>query len=170
MRIFNILNRVSYQDFFFIIFLSYLLVGCVHSTKIEEKPISEEIANWELLYTIDSIPPVLIKAMRKITHDDFQIANSTERFRSTDMGDSDSLPTRQMRLLAKDGNKWRLTYIQGGFGKSYIFVEGTVINDSLADLKYAATLFPLENNDSIRKLLNSDQLIPQIIDLHALNK
>ena len=70
----------------------------------------------------------------------------------------DSLPSRQLRLLAKKNDKWRMTYIQGGFGKYYVYIECKIHNDSILDFKIAESLSLIENNDTIDKLLSEHKL------------
>ena len=137
-----------------ILILLILLISCSQ----KEKNINVSTADkWIEFKTNESIPKPLYLALSKLDNVDFKIANSNERFNATDLL-IDSLPSRQLRLLAKKNDKWRMTYIQGGFGKYYVYIECKIHNDSILDFKIAESLSLIENNDTIDKLLSEHKL------------
>ncbi len=116
--------------------------------------------NWTVYTTKDSIPELLKETLININKGNFWVANPDERFNATD-NLIDSLPRQKLSLLSKKGNKWRLTYIQGGFAKYYVFTQFEIKNDSIYDLQIAESIFILENNDSIDKYLDEKKLKPK---------
>src|SRR5690554_5861985 len=83
----------------------------------------------------------------------------------TDVIINDSVPTRQLRLLSRKNNIWRIAYVQGGFGKHYVYAECKIINDSISDFKISQTNLRLENNDSIDKYLADKKLEPKKVKI-----
>src|SRR5690606_3924073 len=81
---------------------------------------SEE--QWIVYNTKDSIPKVLNDALLHLHKGNFALANPNERYNATD-NIIDSLPRQQLSLISKKGEQWRLTYVQGGFGKYNVFVH-----------------------------------------------
>jgi hypothetical protein len=133
-----------------ILFLTLiLLISC--SDKKSESTNSEVKLEqtWTEFNTKDSIPALLSLTLKKVLKNDFEIANLNEKFNKTDVIIYNSSPTRQLRLLSRKNNIWRMTYVQGGFGKHYVYAECKIINDSISDFKICQTVLKLENNDSI---------------------
>ena len=140
-----------------------LLISCSDKRTEQKKPMNEFSENWTEFRTKDSIPKLLNVFLKKINNENFEIANPNERFNSTDI--IDSFPRRQLSLLSKKGNSWRLTFIKGGFGKHYVYTECTIKNDSITDFRIAKSLLNLKNNDSIDKYLLNKKLKPTKIKL-----
>ena len=132
--------------------------------KDEQLTVTKSDKNWTDFNTKDSIPSLLNKTLNGINKGDFELANPNERFNSTDVI-LDSLPKQKMSLLSKKGNKWRLTYIQGGFGKYYVYVQCKIKNDSIYDLEIAESILKLDNNDSIDKYLKDKELKPTTLKI-----
>ena len=102
-----------------------IVLAFISCSKKEEKKtnISKiENSNWTLYNSKDSIPEQLNQVLMAI-NGETKIANSSEKFEATDNILNDSLPRRQLRLLARNKNEWRMSYIQGGIGKSYVYLE-----------------------------------------------
>ncbi|CAN5275981.1 hypothetical protein BH23BAC2_BH23BAC2_10680 [soil metagenome] len=148
-----------------------ILVSCSNGKK-EEKTDSrtgQKIAtnnseeNWTDL-TKDSIPESLNEALINFNKGNFELANPNDRYNATDII-VDSLPRQKLSLLSKKGNKWRLTYVQGGFAKYYVYTQCEIRNDSVYDLKIAKSVLILENNDSIDKYLSEKKLEPKNVKI-----
>lgn len=149
-----------------------ILVSCSNGKK-EEKTDSrtgQKIAtnnseeNWTDLNTKDSIPESLNEALINFNKGNFELANPNDRYNATDII-VDSLPRQKLSLLSKKGNKWRLTYVQGGFAKYYVYTQCEIRNDSVYDLKIAKSVLILENNDSIDKYLSEKKLEPKNVKI-----
>ena len=123
---------------------------------------SEE--QWIVYNTKDSIPKVLNDALLHLHKGNFALANPNESYNATD-NIIDSLPRQQLSLISKKGEQWRLTYVQGGFGKYNVFVHCEIKNDSIYNLVAAQSLLPLNNNDSIDKYLAGNELIPKYVQV-----
>ncbi len=119
--------------------------------------INQSEENWTDFDTKDSIPKVLSEALLNITNGHFELADPNERYNATDVI-IDSLPRQKLSLLSRKGNDWRLTYIQGGFGKYYVYAQCRIRNDSIYDLRMAESIIILENNDSIDKYMLEKKL------------
>ena len=142
-----------------------LSISC-EDKRTERKNSTRELAeNWTEFNTKDSIPELLTLTLRKMLNDDFEIANPNENFNKTDVIINDSIPTRQLRLLSSKNNFWRITYIQGGFGKYYVYAECKIKNDSISDFKFSQSNLKLESNDSIDKYLSEKKLEPRKVKI-----
>lgn len=140
--------------------LLILLFGCSDKNSESKKHAAEVEKNWIEFDTKDAIPELLILTLKQLRDNDFQIANPNENFNKTDVIIDDLLPSRQLRLLAKKNDFWRISYIQGGIGKHYVYAECKITNDSISDFKITETLLKVENNDSIDKYLANNKLVP----------
>ena len=109
--------------------------------------------NWTDFDTKDSIPELLTLTLKKVLKNNFVIANPNEEFNRTDVIINDSIPTRQLRLLSRKNDIWRISYVQGGFGKHYVYAECKILSDSITDFKISQTNLKLINNDSIDKYI-----------------
>lgn len=133
-------------------------MSCSQKGKNSKNLNPENSENWTEYRTKDSIPELLKLVLQKINKDNFKIADFNREFEMTDVIMSDTLPTRQLRLLARKNNDWRLSYIQGGFGKHYVYAECKIENDSIFNFKIVESNLQLENNDSIDKLLKEKKI------------
>lgn len=138
-----------------------LLISCSDKKAEPQKTVTELEKNWAEFKTKDSIPKLLTLTLKKVLKNDFEIANPNEEFNRTDVIINDSIPTRQLRMLSRKSNTWRISYIQGGFAKHY----GNIINDSISDFRISQTNLKLENNDSIDKYLADKKLIPKKVEI-----
>lgn len=138
-----------------------LLISCSDKKAEPQKTVTELEKNWAEFKTKDSIPKLLTLTLKKVLKNDFEIANPNEEFNRTDVIINDSIPTRQLRMLSRKSNTWRIAYIQGGFAKHY----GNIINDSISDFRISQTNLKLENNDSIDKYLADKKLIPKKVEI-----
>jgi len=129
---------------------------------IQKTPLDNSEEQWIVYYTKDSIPKLLNDALVKLHKGNFKLANPDERFNATD-NILDSLPRQQLRHISKKGDQWRLTYVQGGFGKYNVYVQCEIKNDSIYNLSAAESLLSLEHNDSIDKYLAGNELIPKYV-------
>ena len=142
-----------------------LLISCSDKKSEPQKTVTELEKNWTEFSTKDSIPKLLTLTLKKVLKNDFEIANPNEEFNRTDVIINDSIPTRQLRLLSRKNNTWRIGYIQGGFAKHYVYADCKIINDSISDFKISQTNLKLENNDSIDKYLADKKLVPKKVEI-----
>lgn len=142
-----------------------LLISCSDKKSEPKESTTELEKNWTDFNTKDSIPELFSLTLKKVLKNDFEIANPNEEFNKTDVIFNDSIPTRQLRLLSRKDSLWRITYIQGGFGKHYVYAECKIINDSISDFKILRTNLKLENNDSIDKYLAGKKLEPKKVKI-----
>ena len=130
-----------------------LLIGCSDKKSEPQKTVTNLETNWTDFNTQDSIPELLSLTLKKVLKSSFEIANPNENFNATDVIINDSIPTRQLRLLSRKNNFWRIAYVQGGFGEYYFYAECKILMDSITDFKISQTNLKLENNDSIDKYI-----------------
>lgn len=128
----------------------FLVASC--NNKKKEESAEKTLAVWTEFSSKDSIPKAFLVKLNTTFHHDFKIANPDERYNATDLI-NDSLPQTQLQYLAKNGEYWRLSYVQGGFAKYYVYAEGTMSGDTIVDFRIAKSLRPLNNYDTINKLL-----------------
>ena len=150
-----------------ILILSIILMSCTekkNNSRILTQSITE---NWIEYTTKDSIPELLELTLKEINKNDSKIADFNEKFEKTDVIINDSLPRKQIRLLAQRNENWRLSYIQGGFVKYYVYVECKIENDSIYDFKITESIYELENNDSIDKLIDENKIILKEIKIRT---
>ncbi|MNQ37244.1 hypothetical protein D3C85_507800 [compost metagenome] len=146
-----------------IILLILILVSC----KKEEKSIGQNSQNWIEYNSKDSIPKQLYQVLKAINGDE-KIADKDEDYEATDNISDERIPTRQLRLLAKNNDHWRLVYAQGGIGTYMVYIECKIKNDSLFALRVANTLLAIENNDSITKFIKEKRL--ELENIKTINK
>ena len=142
-----------------------LLISCSDKKTEHKKTATEFEENWTDFNTKDSIPELLTLTLKKVLKNDFEIANPNENFNATDVIINDSIPNRQLRLLSRKNKTWRIAYVQGGFGKHYVYVECEIIKDSISDFKISQSILKLENNDSIDKYLAIKKLEPKKVKI-----
>jgi len=130
-----------------------LLISCSDKKSEPQKTVTDLEKTWTDFNTKDSIPELLTLTFKKVLKNNFEIANPNEEFNRTDVIINDSIPTRQLRLLSRKNNLWRIAYVQGGFGKHYVYAECKILTDSITDFKISQTILKLENNDSIDKYI-----------------
>lgn len=135
----------------------FILVFIVISCSKKEKTTTGDDGKWNTYTTTDSIPEVLREKVMAYYHGDLDMANPGAPYNATDMR-KDSLPTRQLMLLAKKGDEWRMSYVQGGYGKYYVYVQATIQKKAIRDFKVAESRTPLDNNDTIDKQIKNHQL------------
>ena len=131
------------------------IISC--SKKKDISTVKNTKTSWIEYTTKDSIPEQLKQVLVK-TSGDAKLANSNEAFQATDNIINDSLPKRQLRLLARNQNHWRMTYVQGGIGKFFVYMDCDIENNKISNLRIAETLTNVEVNDSINSLLAADKL------------
>jgi hypothetical protein len=137
------------------------------SCKREIKKISVKNPEWTIYYSKDSIPKQIFYVLKALNGDG-KIADINEKYEATDNISDENLPTRQLKLLAKKNENWRLVYEQGGIGTYNVFIQCKIKNDSLHELKIAQTLLPVENNDSISKFIKENRI--DFKDIKTINK
>jgi soluble P-type ATPase len=143
-----------------------LLILILFSCK-KEKSIGRSGQNWIVYNSKDSIPKQLYQVLKAINGDE-KIADKDENYEATDNISNESIPTRQLRLLAKNNDKWRLVYEQGGIGTYQVYIECKIKNDSLFALRVANTLLTIENNDSISKFIKEKKI--ELKNIKTINK
>ena len=143
--------------------LLIMVLVFISCAKKENASIKEN-SNWTLYDSKDAIPAPLNEVLLAI-NGETKIANPDEKFEATDNIINDSLPKRQLRLLAQKNNEWRMAYIQGGIGKSYVYLQCEILNDSIINLKKGYSFKSLDNNDSIQKYLEEGKLNLQVVKI-----
>ena len=133
-------------------------MSCSKNVKNSKNDMVQKPENWIEYKTKDSIPELLSSVLKEINKKDSKIADFNGKFEATDVISNDTLPRKQLRFLARKSTDWRLSYIQGGFGKHYVYIECKIERDSIYDFKIANSIFKLENNDTIDKLLNDKKI------------
>ncbi|MET0946010.1 MAG: hypothetical protein ABWY22_11415, partial [Flavobacterium sp.] len=116
--------------------LIILLILILFSCKKEEKSIRKNSQNWIEYNSKDSIPKQLYQVLKAINGDE-KIADKDEDYEATDNISDERFPTRQLRLLAKNNDQWRLVYEQGGIGTYMVYIECQIKDDSLFALRVA---------------------------------
>lgn len=125
------------------------------SCSTKEKP--QDIEKWVDFYEVDSIPELLEQVLIQLNKGEFSIGNPNENYNKTDVV-LDSLPMRQLKLLSKRNNEWRIGYVQGGFGKHYYFAQCTIQNDSIFNFKFTDSNRVFGNNDTIDKYIKENKI------------
>src|SRR5690606_922536 len=92
---------------------------------------------WVFYHVKDSIPKLLNNNISNANG--LKIANPNEQFNATD-NLIDTLPDKQLVFIANNKDKWRLVYVQGGFGKYFVLYECVIKNDSIFNLKKAESV------------------------------
>ena len=133
-------------------------MSCSKNVKNSKNDVVKKPENWIEYKTKDSIPDLLNSVLKEINKKDSNIADFNGEYEETDVISNDTLPRKQIRFLARKNTDWRLSYIQGGFAKHYVYIECKIDKDSIYDFKLANTIFKLENNDTIDKLLNDKKI------------
>jgi len=141
-----------------ILILLIIFMSCSKNVKNSKNAVVKKPENWTEYKTKDSIPELLSLVLKEINKKDFKIADFNGKFEATDVISNDTLPRKQLRFLARKNTDWRLSYIQGGFGKHYVYIECKIERDSIYDFKTAVSFLKLENNDTIDKLLHENKI------------
>ncbi|MFI2742760.1 hypothetical protein ACG2LH_08475 [Zhouia sp. PK063] len=136
-----------------------IVISCTDKKLTAEKHDSELEENWTCFTTKDSIPKLLILALKETFENNFEMANFNEKFNETDVIINDSIPDKKLQLLSRKNNLWRISYVQGGFAKHYVFAECKIINDSIFDFKISQTALRLDSNDSINKYITEKKIV-----------
>ena len=148
----NILKKRIMKNTIIIILILFSI-----SCKREIKNISNKNPEWTIYNSKDSIPKQFYYVLKALNGNE-KIADKNEEYEATDNISDANLPTRQLKLLAKKKENWRLVYEQGGIGTYYVLIQCKIKKDSLYELKIAETLLPIENNDSISKFIKENRI------------
>lgn len=81
-----------------------------------------------------------------------------KNFNVTDVVLKPNLPFRQLRLLERKNQIWRMVYIQGGIGKSYQFYEFKIQGDTIYQIKKGYSFENIETNDSLEYYINKGKV------------
>lgn len=114
-----------------------------------KKEINDNDLDWVILNDKSKIPEQIKDFFMASEKTELEIANPEEEFNLTDGGANYKLPFRQLRLLEKKNQTWRMVYIQGGIGKSYQFYEFKVQGDTISEIKKGTSFQNIETNDSL---------------------
>jgi hypothetical protein len=135
-----------------IIFMSIFAIACTNNPKAIKS------TDWIMYMEKDSIPKNVIKKLSELEKSPFVLANPTDKFNSTDVKDKE-LPDKRLNFIAVHKNKdYRLSYVQGGFGKYNVLIEFSIQKDSIFNLRKIETLMNLQNMEEIDKNINSGKL------------
>ena len=129
-----------------LILLLIILCSCNQSNKNN----IYDNKSWVFYHVKDSIPQLLKKNISNTN--DLKIANPNEQFNATD-NLIDSLPDKQLVFIANNKDKWRLVYIQGGFGKYFVLHECVIKNDSIINLKKVESVQAIRNMGDFDKVI-----------------
>ena len=99
------------------------LIGLLLIFSCEKKEEKKDIINqkdgdWIILNDKNKIPEQIKDFFLAKENRELDIVNPDEEFNRTDVVLKPNLPFRQLRLLEKKNQTWRMVYIQGGIGKS----------------------------------------------------
>ena len=140
-------------------FFLIIIVSCADQPKNRNDLQTHSSEVWKVFKTKDSIPKHLYHAFTKINGEEFKIADPDEEWQKTDVIWSDSIPTRQLIFIANKGVDWRISYIQGGFAKHYVFAQFQIFGDTLKNLKGTTTNLKIGSNDSVNVFIKNKKLI-----------
>ena len=142
----------------FLIPVLYLIACNNTANKTVNKLINTEVQDtvWKEFTTKDSIPPILKEKLNQYFKG-LPVADFGQKFNATDMM-VNSLPGMQIQYLARKGNEWRMTYLQGGFAKYYILIEAILNKNSVIIFRAARSNFVLKEGDLIDAAIKSGNL------------
>ena len=146
----------------FILILLFSNINCIEQIKESNERDSiklTETAIWKVYRTKDSIPKIFYHAYFESRGKEFLIANPSEEWQKTDVILRDSIPTRQLKFIANKGNDWRISYEEGGFGRSKILAEFQIFGDTLKNYRGTYTNLNIDNNDSVESHLKHRRLV-----------
>lgn len=134
-----------------------LIFSC---SKDEEKKDNKNRTDfdWVILNDKNKIPEQIKDFFLAKENRELDIANPDEEFNITDVVLKPNLPFRQLRLLEKKNQTWRMVYIQGGIGKSYQFYEFKIQGDSISEIKKGYSFENIETNDSLEYYIKKDKV------------
>lgn len=104
---------------------------------------------WTVFNDKNKIPIEIMDYFAAFEGIDLRISNPNEKYNVTDVKQYENAPFRQLRLLEKKNNLWRLVYIQGGIGKSFHFYEFKIQGDTISNIRKGNSLENIETNDSL---------------------
>lgn len=138
--------------------------GCTTNSSNQTKEESHQKAtshneSWVVLDDKDSVPQLLRNTYFSMFGVELDLANPGEPFNATD-NLIDSLPTKQLTLLAHNGPEWRLAFRQGGFTTQYVLIQCKIEGDSVLSFQVGRTHAVLANLDSIDMLVHQGKLEP----------
>lgn len=119
---------------------------------------NQKDVDWIILNDKKKIPIQIKDFFLAAEKEELDIANANEEFNMTDVVLKQNLPFRQLRLLEKKNQTWRMVYIQGGIGKSYQFYEFEIQEDTISKIKKAYSFENIETNDSLEYYINKGKV------------
>ncbi|NMR34855.1 hypothetical protein HIO71_11720 [Chryseobacterium aquaticum] len=119
---------------------------------------SRKDINWVVFNDKNKIPEQIKDFFQAAENGEIEIANPDEEFNTTDVVTKPNLPFRQLRLLEKKNELWRMVYIQGGIGKSYQFYEFKIQGDTISDVKKGYSFENIGTNDSLEYYIGKGKL------------
>jgi hypothetical protein len=150
---FMLVKRFMNINIIFTLVFTFFL-SCTHSNK-NIKINQNNTLVWKEFNSKDSIPILLRNKLTSYFNYEFKVANRGDMYNATDVL-LDSLPNRQLIYLAKNDNNWRISYIQGGFVKEYVYADGSISGDSVINFRIAESRRILDNTDTINALLKNN--------------
>ena len=139
------------------------LIGLLLIFSCEKKEEKKDIINqkdcdWIILNDKNKIPEQIKDFFLAKENRELDIVNPDEEFNRTDVVLKPNLPFRQLRLLEKKNQTWRMVYIQGGIGKSYQFYEFKIQGDTISEIKKAYSFENIETNDSLEYYIKKEKV------------
>ncbi|WP_312078202.1 hypothetical protein [Chryseobacterium sp.] len=127
-------------------FLSFLVLLCIYCSKGGEQ---QKDVDWVILNDKNKIPEQIKDFFLASEKSELKIANPNEAFNIGDAVLDRDLPFRQLKLLEKKNDVWRLVYFQGGIGTSYQFYEFKIAGDTISSIRKGYSFENIESNDSL---------------------
>ncbi|KUJ51196.1 hypothetical protein [Chryseobacterium sp. JAH] len=113
---------------------------------------------WIVFNDKYKIPQQIKDFFQAAENGEINIANPDEEFNITDVVVKPNVPFRQLRLLEKKNELWRMVYIQGGIGRSYQFYEFKIQGDTISDVKKGYSFENIETNDSLEYFIKNGKV------------
>lgn len=126
-------------------FLLFVILLCICCSKSEQ---NQDI-DWVVLNDKNKIPAEIKDFFLAAEDSELKIANPDEAFNIGDAVLERNLPFRQLRLLEKKNELWRLVYFQGGVGTSYQFYEFKIQGDSISEVRKGYSFKNIGSTDSL---------------------
>lgn len=134
-----------------------LLIGLLLIFSCKKEETTKDL-DWIILNDKNKIPQQIKNFFQASENRELKIANPNEEFNVTDVVVNSKLPFRQLRLLERKNEIWRMVYIQGGIGKSYQFYEFKIQEDTISEIKKGYSFENIETNDSLEHYIKKGKV------------
>lgn len=127
------------------VLFSFIILVCICCSKSGQN----HDADWIILNDKNKIPTQINDFFLASEKSELKITNPDEAFNIGDAVLHHNLPFRQLRLLEKKNERWRLVYLQGGIGTSYQFYEFKIQSDTISEIRKGYSFKNIGSNDSL---------------------